>query len=173
MIFSYIISCAFFLCCVQANLDILFDDAVCQIVDTEYVDPDCSLDIFEDSEYGSYITVHLEVKKKAPDITVIANVLGMDRTGEYTEDVGLSVTMDICESLAGTTPSIAHVFINALDMTSDNCPPEPGVYGKDHFVIDGSSGMPESFPGGKYFVNMTVLCEEAVLFVIGIYITVM
>lgn len=54
----------------------------------------------------------------------MGKVLGMDRTGEYAEDVGLSVTIDVCETL-DDSPNIAHAFIDALDMTADKCPPEP------------------------------------------------
>lgn len=48
----------------------------------------------------------------------------MEKNGEYTEDVGLGWTMDVCETLAGP-PNIAHVFVKALDMNPDKCPPGP------------------------------------------------
>ncbi|XP_076289521.1 uncharacterized protein LOC143213503 [Lasioglossum baleicum] len=160
MILSYIVSCAFFLCLVQANLELLFDDAFCKVQNTEYIDPDCSIEISEDSEYGNSLSVHLEILKKLPSLKASAKVLGMERSGEYTQDVGLSVTMDICESLAGP-PNIADVFVKALNLKSGECPPEPGVYGEEHFVIDtdGNSGLPDSFPGGKYLLNMSILTD--------------
>lgn len=47
-----------------------------------------------------------------------------------------------------------------------------GVYGIDHFVVDDEDGLPETFPIGKYLMNITLRNDATIFVNFEIYITV-
>nr|XP_033322505.1 uncharacterized protein LOC117218316 [Megalopta genalis] len=167
MIVSYLISCALYLCLVQAELEVLFEDGGCTRSNDEYIKPDsCEFEVEQDSEYGTSVSMSIEVTKKVPSLTALATVLGLERDGEYTVDFGIHVEIDVCQTLSGPV-NVAFPIIKAMNIPPDRCPPEPGVYGSEHYVIEksNSDGLPESFPSGKYLFNVTLLTEEGLLIV--------
>ncbi|XP_046144953.1 uncharacterized protein LOC123988544 [Osmia bicornis bicornis] len=157
---------------VQANLDIIFDDAECPITDDEYVKHDsCHLEVNDDSEYGTSLSTYFEIIKDFPDdVRVAAKIYGI-HMGEYTNDIGLHVETNFCE-VAKEAHTIAAPMIKAVGMTSDNCPPKAGIYGTEHFVVNDEDGLPETFPIGKYLINFTLLNDAIIFANFEIYITV-
>ena len=91
--------------------------------------------------------------------------------GEYTNDIGLHVETDVCE-LTSDPHNIAAPIAKAINLGPNNCPPIPGVYGQDNYVIDDQEGLPESFPIGKYLLNITLLKEETVFIQVHLYVSV-
>ncbi|XP_078037061.1 uncharacterized protein LOC144470104 [Augochlora pura] len=177
MIVSYFIYFALYLCLVQADLEVLFEDGGCVRSNDDYIKPDsCLMDVDQDSEYGTSLSTSIEIIKKMKSVIALASVFGMERDGEYTVDFGVRLVVNVCESLSGPTTSIVFPILKAMNLPSDPCPPEPGVYGNDHFVMEegNSDGLPDSFPPGKYLLNLTLLLDDVELLVeYGIYLTVL
>ncbi|XP_031831183.1 uncharacterized protein LOC116426424 [Nomia melanderi] len=159
MIYWYFVCCALSLCLVQAEIDLLFEDGTCVFTNDKYIKPDsCGMEVEDDSEYGTSLTTRLEIVKAVDKIVALGNI-NAAQMGEYTNDLGLHVEMDLCDALSNPT-SIAFPILRALDMAADNCPPKPGVYGRENYVIDNFDGLPDSFPPGKYLLNITLMAGE-------------
>ncbi|XP_012136793.1 uncharacterized protein LOC105662007 [Megachile rotundata] len=172
MNFYLLIFCVLLWNNVQAEIEIIFDDAECKYSNDEFVEPgSCEITVDDDSEYGSTVSTHLEVIKQPPeDIRAIAKVYGVNM-GEYTNDIGLDVDTNFCE-VTKEHHSIARPFISAFGLNDLACPIPPGVYGMEHYVIDNNDGLPESFPIGRYLISISLLNDEYTIITVDIYLTI-
>ncbi|XP_076638456.1 uncharacterized protein LOC143350310 [Colletes latitarsis] len=173
MFFVLSIFCVLRWCVVQAELDVIFDEAMCAYTNDDYFKPGtCKFEVNDDSEYGTSLTSHLEIIKEFPKGTMAAgNVKGI-QMGEYTNDMGLQMEMDLCEIASGDQ-NIALPIMKAIDMSGDTCPPKPGIYGKEGYVIDNFDGVPDSFPSGKYLLNITIFKDDVTISNYLIYLTIL
>ncbi|XP_054011689.1 uncharacterized protein LOC128894180 [Hylaeus anthracinus] len=173
MFFLLLSFCALRWCVVQAHLDLMLEDAECVYASAEYVKEDsCTLEVNDDSEYGSTLSSHIEVIKQLPDgIKARGNINGL-YMGEYTNDVGIHIDTNLCEMISLGNDNIATPMIRAIDLSSKDCPPGPGVYGKEKYVIDNFEGIPKTFPSGKYLVNVTLAKDEDLLLHYQAFITI-
>ncbi|XP_076166100.1 uncharacterized protein LOC143146030 [Ptiloglossa arizonensis] len=173
MFFLLFIFCMLRWCAVQAELDLIIDDASCVYANEEYVKPgSCSIEVNDDSEYETSLTTHVEIIKQFPEgLKARGNVNGI-QMGEYTNDIGLHVQMDLCDE-AFSGHNIARVIVEGININPKNCPPEPGIYGKADYVIDNFEGLPDSFLTGKYLLNVTILNEDTLFLNYFIYVSVL
>ncbi|KOC62020.1 hypothetical protein WH47_01812 [Habropoda laboriosa] len=122
-----------------------------------------------DSEYGANVDTHLEIIKPFPEgLKIIADVIAV-QMGEYTLNVGVHLDTDFCE-LAESPNSLAVPILRAINMDSGTCPPEPGIYEREGYVLDSMDGLPSAFPAGHYLLNMSLIYEESVLFHLDVYL---
>ncbi|XP_053984251.1 uncharacterized protein LOC128879285 [Hylaeus volcanicus] len=164
MFFLLLSFCALRWCVVQAHLDLVLEDAECIYANAEYVKEDsCILEVNDDSEYGSSVSSHIEIIKRLPDdIKARGNINGL-HMGEYTNDVGIHIDTNLCELIKSGKENIATSMLRVIDLSSNDCPLGPGVYGKDKYVIDNFEGLPNTFPSGKYLINVTLAKDEDLL----------
>ncbi|XP_043258023.1 uncharacterized protein LOC122400565 [Colletes gigas] len=173
MFFVLSIFCMLRWCVVQAELDLMFDEAKCVYVNEEYFKPgSCKFEVNDDSEYGSSLTSRFEIIKEFPKGAMAAGNLKGIQMGEYTNDMGLYMEMDLCEIASGNQ-NIALPIMRALDVSGDNCPPKPGIYGKEGYVMDNFEGVPDSFPSGKYLLNISTFKDDVTIANYHFYLTVL
>ncbi|XP_050590242.1 uncharacterized protein LOC126922075 isoform X2 [Bombus affinis] len=147
MLFWLFTVCALEWCMVQADYDIILEDIDCSQINEEYV-KSCDLELNYDSTYGASLNTYIEIIKALPEDTKVTADVFTVRMGEYTVDLGLHIDASFCE-VAADSKSIGVPIIRAINMDGDNCPPDPGVYQREDYVIDSMDGLPPSFPDGE------------------------
>ncbi|XP_043510797.1 uncharacterized protein LOC122529078 isoform X2 [Frieseomelitta varia] len=153
----------------NADYDVILEDVDCSQVNEEYIKT-CDFELNYDSTYGASLNSYMEIIKSFPeDVKLIADVFTV-RMGEYSVDLGLHIETNFCEIISDSN-SIALPMIKAINFDSlDNCPPAPGVYQGEDYVIDSMDGLPPSFPNGHYLVNMSLLNKDTTLVHFDIYV---
>ena len=155
---------------VQADYDIILEDIDCSQINEEYV-KSCDLELNYDSTYGASLNTYIEIIKTLPEDTKVTADVFTVRMGEYTVDLGLHIDTNFCEA-AADSKSIGVPIIRAINMDGDNCPPDPGVYQREDYVIDSMDGLPPSFPDGHYLLNATLANKDTTIVHFDIYIRV-
>lgn len=155
---------------VQADYDIILEDIDCSQINEEYI-KSCDLELNYDSTYGASLNTYIEIIKALPEDTKVTADVFTVRMGEYTVDLGLHIDTSFCE-VAADSKSIGVPIIRAINMDGDNCPPDPGVYQREDYVIDSMDGLPPSFPDGHYLLNMTLANKDTTIVHFDIYIRV-
>ncbi|XP_060825888.1 uncharacterized protein LOC132912467 [Bombus pascuorum] len=170
MLFWLFTACALGWCMVQADYDIILEDIDCSQINEEYV-KSCDLELNYDSTYGASLNTYIEIIKTLPEDTKVTADVFTVRMGEYTVDLGLHIDTNFCEA-AADSKSIGVPIIRAINMDGDNCPPDPGVYQREDYVIDSMDGLPPSFPDGHYLLNATLANKDTTIVHFDIYIRV-
>ncbi|CAK9814320.1 hypothetical protein ANTQUA_LOCUS8023 [Anthophora quadrimaculata] len=168
MFFWFFAFSALQFCVVQADFDVMFEDVECTEFNPEYVET-CITELNYDSTYGASLDTHINIIKEFPINTkIIADVFTV-QMGEYTVSIGLHVDADFC-GVVETPNSLAIPMLRAINMDTNMCPAQPGIYEREGFVLDNLDGLPSSFPPGHYLLNMSLVDEKSVLLHIDAYI---
>ncbi|XP_017879812.1 uncharacterized protein LOC108624789 [Ceratina calcarata] len=156
---------------VQATLEIMIEDVECTEVNSEYIKT-CEFEVEDDSTYGASLTSNIETIKHFPEtVRVIADIFTV-QYGEYSVDMGLHIDTLFCEVMENSN-SIANFLLTVVNMNDGECPPGPGVYKQENYVVDNTKGLPSSFPSGYYLMNMTFLNDDTVFVHFNAYVRVM
>ncbi|KAK1132495.1 hypothetical protein K0M31_013878 [Melipona bicolor] len=169
MHFWLLIVCALQWYTVEADYDVILEDIDCSQVNEEYIKT-CDFELNYDSTYGASLNSYIEIIKLFPEDVKIKADIFTARMGEYSVDLGFHIETSFCEVISDSN-SIARPMIKAVNLDDvDNCPPAPGVYQGEDYVIDNMDGLPPSFPNGHYLVNMTLLNEDTTIVHFDIYV---
>ncbi|XP_011303577.1 uncharacterized protein [Fopius arisanus] len=131
---------------IQAKLNVYFENFYVDEVDSNYI-RDAEVDINTDSEYDNTIFVNFTIVNPLPKTTkAYLEVIGMSM-GEFVLPTGLFFDMDMCS--LDDEPVLLGPFFDSLGFTSENCPPENGVYTSLHYEVP-TDELPSEIHTNKY-----------------------
>ncbi|XP_043801373.1 uncharacterized protein LOC122719529 [Apis laboriosa] len=166
--FLWLLTVCMLQCTVQASYEVVFEDAECFDINEKYV-KECEINVDYDSEYGSKLDAYLEILGIPYDSIKLEVDTFTTQMGEYTLPMAIHLEGDLCK-FAEEKNSMGYLFIKSVNI--EICPPKPGIYKQERFVINNMDALPSSFPEGHYLLNSTLSSEDIVLFRINLYIRV-
>ncbi|XP_074098097.1 uncharacterized protein LOC141526854 isoform X2 [Cotesia typhae] len=147
---------------IKGNLQIFVNDVIFPTYSEEYLlEPDVYLDA--DNKAVVNITI---VNRFPPETQVHLIVLGASM-GEYVIQTGFDIQMGLCETME--EPILVGSALRSFGFVTSDCPPSPGVYGTDGFVIP-TDTLPDDFPANQYLFIFEILFEEEKIIEIYEYI---
>ncbi|KAG6797212.1 hypothetical protein HZU73_07464 [Apis mellifera caucasica] len=153
---------------VQASYEVVFEDAECFDINEKYV-KECEINVDYDSTYGSKMDAYLEILEIPNNFIEVTVDTFTTQMGEYTLPMALHLEGDLCK-FAEDKNSIGYLFTKSININT--CPPQPGIYKQERYVLDNMDALPPSFPEGHYLLNATLSSSDIILFRINLYVRV-
>ncbi|XP_061931556.1 uncharacterized protein LOC108001412 [Apis cerana] len=164
--FLWLLTVCMLQCTVQAAYEIVFEDSECFDINEKYI-KECEINIEYDSTYGSKMISYLEILEIPENSIKVEIDTFSTQMGEYTLPMPLRIEGYLCDFVK-EKDSMGYLFMKSVNINT--CPPTPGIYEQEGFVIDNMDSLPPSFPEGHYLLNSTLSFNNIVLLRINLYI---